>query len=45
LGNALLADLTVRWPRGQRQSLTALKADQLYTIKEGTGIVPNRGWK
>jgi hypothetical protein len=45
LGNALVADLTVLWPRGQRQSLTALKADQLYTIKESTGIVPNRGWK
>jgi hypothetical protein len=45
LGSALLADLTVRWPNGQHQSLTALKADQLYTIKEGTGIVPNRGWK
>ena len=45
LGNALVADLTVLWPRGQRQSLTALKADQLNTIKESTGIVPNRGWK
>jgi hypothetical protein len=45
LGNALEADVTVRWPSGQRQSLSRLKADQLYTIKEGTGIIPNRGWK
>jgi len=45
LGDALLADISVRWPNGQRQSFTALKADQLYTIKEGPGIVPNRGWK
>ena len=45
LGNALEADVTVRWPSGQRQSLSGLKADQLYTIKEGTGIIPNRGWK
>jgi len=45
LGDALLADISVRWPSGQRQALTALKADQLYTIKEGAGIVPNRGWK
>jgi len=35
----------VRWPSGQRTSLTGLKADHLYTIKEGIGIVPNRGWK
>ncbi|MGA2807438.1 MAG: CRTAC1 family protein [Terracidiphilus sp.] len=45
LGDALLADISVRWPNGQRQSFAALKADQLYSIKEGTGIVPNRGWK
>jgi hypothetical protein len=44
LGNALLADVTVRWPSGQRESFTALKADRLYTLKEGRGIVPNRGW-
>jgi hypothetical protein len=45
LGDALLADISVRWPSGQRQAIAALKADRLYTIKEGTGIVPNRGWK
>jgi hypothetical protein len=45
LGGALLADLAVRWPNGLRQTFSALKADQLYTIKEGAGIVANRGWK
>ena len=45
LGGAHTADVSVRWPNGQRQSLTGLKADQLYTIKEATGIVANRGWK
>jgi hypothetical protein len=45
LGNATQADVNVRWPSGQHQTLSALKADQLYTIKEGLGIVPNRGWK
>jgi hypothetical protein len=45
LGGALVADVAVRWPSGQHQTLTALKTDQLYTIKEGLGIVPNRGWK
>jgi hypothetical protein len=45
LGNALVADVSVRWPNAQRLSLAGLKADQLYTIKEGTGVVPNLGWK
>ena len=45
LAGALTADIAVRWPNGQRLSLNALKADQLYTIKEGAGIVTNRGWK
>lgn len=45
LGSALTADIAVRWPNGQRQLLSGLQADQLYTVKEGTGIVPNRGWK
>jgi hypothetical protein len=44
LGSALVADASFRWPSGQRQSITGLKADQLYTIKEGTGIISNRGW-
>jgi hypothetical protein len=45
LGNATQADVNVRWPSGQHQTLSALKADHHYTIKEGLGIVPNRGWK
>jgi hypothetical protein len=45
LGSATQADIHVRWPSGIVQSLQGLKADQLYTIKEGTGIIPNRGWK
>ena len=45
LGNALVADVAVRWPNGQREVFTALKADRLYTVKEGRGIVPNRGWQ
>ena len=45
LAGALTADIAVRWPNGQRLTLNGLKADQLYTIKEGAGIVPNRGWK
>ena len=45
LGSAPTADVNLRWPNGQRQTFTGLKADQLYTIKEGAGIVANRGWK
>lgn len=45
LGAALAADVHVRWPNGQKQSLAGLKADQLYTVKEGSGIIANRGWK
>ena len=45
LGAALAVDVAIRWPSGQHQSLAGLPADKLYTIKEGTGIVANRGWK
>jgi hypothetical protein len=45
LGNAEQADVQVQWPGRQSQSFPALKSNQLYTIKEGVGIVPNRGWK
>lgn len=45
LGNAPEADVTVRWPNGERVTFTGLKANQLYTIKERSGIVGNRGWR
>jgi hypothetical protein len=45
LGTAAVADVTVHWPSGRLQTFNALKADQLYTVKENIGIVPNRGWK
>lgn len=44
LGDAQQADVAVRWPGGQHQTFAGLKADQLWTIKEGVGIIPNRGW-
>jgi hypothetical protein len=48
LGAATAADLEIRWPNGGKERLTAVKADQLVTIKEGAGIVkqekfPNAG--
>jgi hypothetical protein len=45
LGAADMANVAVRWPNGRQQKFSTLKADQLYTIKEGAGVVPNRGWK
>src|SRR5262249_532126 len=39
LGDATVVDIHVRWPTGERQTFTGLKADQLYTIKEGIGVV------
>lgn len=45
LGSALSAEAVVRWPNGKRQIFAGLKADQLYTFKEGVGVIPNRGWK
>jgi hypothetical protein len=44
LGRAESADVAVRWPNGQTLTLAGLKGGRLYTIKEGTGIVANRGW-
>jgi len=45
LAEELVADVNIRWPNGQHEVLSGLKADALYTIKEGKGIIPNRGWK
>jgi hypothetical protein len=30
----------VRWPSGKVESIRDLRANQLYTIREGSGIVP-----
>jgi hypothetical protein len=45
LGSAIKAEIRVRWPNGIWQTLPEIPADRLVTIKEGTGIVPNAGWK
>ena len=44
LGSQVSADVDVLWPSGLRESFKHLAADQLVTIREGNGIVPNRGW-
>lgn len=44
LGGARKAQVRVRWPNGDWQSLPEVSANQLLTIKEGVGIVASTGW-
>jgi enediyne biosynthesis protein E4 len=39
LGGADAADLEIRWPSGNRESVLKVAANQLVTIREGAGIV------
>jgi D-serine dehydratase len=46
LGNKTQADeLTVTWPSGQVDRLTAVQAGQTITIREGAGIANRRAYK
>jgi hypothetical protein len=45
LGTATKAEVRVRWPSGTWQTIGAVSTNQLLTIKEGQGIVPNAGWR
>jgi len=45
LGSAEWADVEVFWPSGQRETVKRVKANQLVTLREGAGQVPNRGWR
>jgi hypothetical protein len=44
LGSNLSVDLEVRWPNGLVETFRRVPINQLITLKEGTGLVPNRGW-
>ena len=39
LGQATSADLEIRWPSGRVERIAGVAADQLVTIREGSGIV------
>jgi enediyne biosynthesis protein E4 len=43
-GQSTVADLTIHWPNGAIEKYASIKCDQLITIREGQGIVPNMGW-
>jgi len=42
LGAEAIVDLTIRWANGAVENYTRVKADQMVTIREGTGIVEGR---
>jgi len=44
LGPSVSADLEIFWPSGLHESYKGLVANQLLTIREGVGVVANRGW-
>ena len=44
LGQTKTAEVKIRWPNGDWQALTNVTANQLVTVKEGTGIAPSLGW-
>ena len=38
IGTAGAADLEIAWPNGVHETLKGLRADRLYTVKEGAGV-------
>jgi enediyne biosynthesis protein E4 len=44
LGGFSSVDLNIYWPNGLREQYKGLPANQLLTLREGSGIVSNRGW-
>ena len=45
LGASGEAAVDIYWPSGVRERFQQISANQLVTIREGTGIVANKGWK
>jgi hypothetical protein len=45
LGTATRAELRIRWPSGEWQTIPDISANQLVTVKENIGIVASPGWK
>jgi hypothetical protein len=44
LGSNTFVDIEVRWPNGLSETFKHIAANQLITLREGAGVVPNRGW-
>jgi hypothetical protein len=45
LGAAAMADIEVHWPLGLVERLNAITANQLVTLREGSGQVKGRGFR
>jgi hypothetical protein len=43
-GQAAVADVAIYWPGGVVEKYPNVKCDQLITVRESQGIVPNMGW-
>jgi hypothetical protein len=39
LGQAVSADLLIRWPNGNQESVAGVAADQLVVVHEGSGVI------
>lgn len=44
LGGSGTVDIEVYWPNGLHERYKNLTANRLITLREGSGISPNRGW-
>ncbi len=44
LGAAETADLEIRWPNGNIETVTKVAADQLVTIREGAGVIQTKNF-
>jgi enediyne biosynthesis protein E4 len=44
LGAVTQVDVDVFWPSGLHEQYRKISANRLVTIREGKGIVPNKGW-
>jgi enediyne biosynthesis protein E4 len=44
LGAFGFADVEVYWPNGLHEQYKKLAVNQLITLREGSGIVSNKGW-
>jgi len=44
IGESKVVDLDIYWPNGLHERHNAIPANQLVTIREGKGIVNNKGW-
>jgi enediyne biosynthesis protein E4 len=44
IGAIAQVDVYIYWPSGLAETFKHLQANQLVTLREGTGVIPNRGW-